>query len=37
MSRPEIGEQIVQIMKEGLSGVAWEEIEREGDDDAHRW
>ena len=37
MSRQEIGERIVQILKEGLSGVAWEEIERERDDDAHRW
>jgi hypothetical protein len=37
MSRQEIGERIVQILKEGLSGVAWEEIEWERDDDAHRW
>jgi bifunctional DNA-binding transcriptional regulator/antitoxin component of YhaV-PrlF toxin-antitoxin module len=37
MSRQEIGERIVQILKEGLSGVAWEEIEQERDDDAHRW
>jgi hypothetical protein len=37
MSRREIGERIVQLLKEGLSGVAWEEIERGRDDDAHRW
>jgi len=37
MSRQEIGERIVQILKEGLSGVAWEEVERGRDDDAHRW
>ena len=37
MSRQEIGERIVQILKEGLSGVAWEEVERGRDDDASRW
>ena len=28
MSRQEIGERIVHLLREGLSGVAWEEVER---------
>lgn len=37
MSRQEIGERIVHLLREGLSGVAWEEIEQGRDDDAPRW
>ena len=37
MSRQEIGERIVQLLKEGLSRVSWETIEDERNDDAHRW
>ena len=36
MSRQEIGERIVHLLKEGLSGVAWEDIERGRNDDAQK-
>ncbi|MGQ9627611.1 MAG: AbrB/MazE/SpoVT family DNA-binding domain-containing protein [Anaerolineae bacterium] len=37
MSRQEIGERIVQLLKEGLKGISWEEVEQGRNDDAHRW